>query len=405
MVDQQRLQRYADVIIKVGVSLEPGQRLTIRASLGSAGLVRALVRQAYDAGAVNVDVLWNDPEVTRARFTNGPAAAREELPYEVDALSESARRDTGLVWITDDDPELLSDIDPAHVAQHQKHVDVALRGFHERLMRGDFAWTIAAAPGLAWARRVYPELDDDAAVEQLWEAILATCRVSEPDPIAAWDAHLDALDRRRQYLDGRRFDRLHYVGPGTDLVLGLPLGHLWLGGREDGRVANLPTEEVYTAPHRMRADGVVRATKPLSWFGTMIEGFNLRFEDGAVIEAHAERGQAALDHILATDEGSRRLGEVALVPQSSLVARQGLVWRNTLFDENDACHVALGVGYSTSIPDGASMSVEERVAAGVNHSDTHVDFVVGSPELDILGVTADGNEEPLLIKGEWAFDV
>jgi aminopeptidase len=407
VVERERLQAYASVILKVGVVIEPGQRLVIQASLGSAPLARALARGAYAAGAINVDVLWSDPEVTRSRFLDGTPDARGQLTADGATLLQASARGDSIVTIFDEDPQLLDDIPPTDVAEHQQGLAAAMRDHRERTASLAYPWTIVAAPSGAWARRVFPELDEAAAVERLWDAVLATCRIDTPDPIAAWEAHLKELDARRGHLDAQRFDRLRYVGPGTDLTVGLPADHLWLSGRAGGGgfVPNLPTEEVFTSPHRLRADGVIRSTKPLSWYGTMIEGFSLELRDGTVTAARADQGQAALDRILETDEGARRFGEVALVPQSSRVAAQGLVWRNVLFDENDACHIALGTGFPVTLPDGSSRSPDDLLEAGINRSDVHVDFVVGSGELDVSGVLADGSERPILRQGEWAFDV
>lgn len=272
-----------------------------------------------------------------------------------------------------------------------------------------FFWTAAAAPSEAWANLVFPELPTDEAVDRLWDAVLATCRIDEPDPLAAWEYHLDQLDARKAFLNEQSLTAVRYEGPGTDLVVGLPQAHHWnhTGEGHNGRrtVANMPTEEVSTSPHRLQAEGVVRATKPLTYQGRIIDGFEFRFKDGAVVDAQAEKGQEDLERILDTDEGSRRLGEVALVPQSSLVSAQSLIWYETLFDENEASHVALGNGYPMGIRGGMGMSPEQLKDAGNNSSSIHVDVVVGSSELSIYGVKGDGSELALIENGEWAFNV
>jgi aminopeptidase len=292
------------------------------------------------------------------------------------------------------------------VAKQARVFGAAARPFMEARSNLRNIWSVAAAAGPTWARRVFPGLDETDATEQLWDAILTVNRVDEPDPILAWEQHVLELERRSAYLNDKRYDRLLYRGPGTDLTLGLPRGHVWKGGSAGERrsIPNIPTEEVFTAPDRMRVDGVVRATKPLSYSGSLIDDFELHFEAGVVTASRAGVGQDVLDRLLTFDQGSVRLGEAALVPQSSLVSQQNLVWRNTLFDENDGCHIALGMAYAVCLDGGPEMNADERTAAGLNQSDTHVDCVIGSPELDIYGITEDGSEEPLLLGGEWAFD-
>jgi aminopeptidase len=406
MVSEQQLERYADVITTIGLKIEAGDWLVIKTSLEQGPLVRIISARAYEMGADNVTVLFYDPETERTRFSHGSSEAWGEICHQADAMNQASAAGASFLRILDEDPELYAGIDPERVAIHNRAFDAARRPTIERIGSHQIAWSIVAAPGRGWAARVFPELDEDGAIERLWEAILRVCRVDQANPVAAWNDHLAMLDARQTFLTERRFDRLRYSGPGTDLTIGLPSDHRWLAGAKGrrGSVPNLPTEEVFTAPHRARVDGVVRATKPLSHLGAMIEDFELRFEAGMVVEAQARSGQSALDQLLATDEGAMRLGEAALVPQSSLVAAENLIWRNGLLDENDACHIAFGRAYPACVADGPAMSADERIAAGLNASDVHVDFVVGSTELDVVGVTADGDEEPLLIKGEWAFD-
>ena len=405
MVSEQQLERYAEVITAVGLRVDSGDWVVIKTSLEQGPLVRAVARRAYEKGADNVTVLWYDPETERARFSHGSPAAWGEICHEADAMNQASASGASILRILDDDPELYAELDPERVAIHSRAFDAARQPTVERIASLQVVWSIVAAPSTGWAQRVFPELDAAQAVERLWDAVLRVCRVDEHDPVAAWERHVAELSARRAYLSDRQFDRLHYLGPGTDLTVGLPRDHRWLAGADGlrGSVPNLPTEEVFTAPHRDRVDGVVRATKPLSYLGSMIEGLELRFEGGAVVEARASAGQLALDQLLETDAGAMRLGEAALVPQSSLVAAQQLIWRNTLFDENDACHVALGRAYPANVAGGTTMSGTERAAAGLNGSDIHVDLVIGSSDLSITGLSADGREEPLLRAGEWAF--
>jgi len=273
-------------------------------------------------------------------------------------------------------------------------------------MSDGIAWSGAAAASPAWARLVFPGLPEEEAVAKLWDAIFTAVRLDADDPVAAWRAHTDSLRAKKDVLNAKRYAALRFRAPGTDLRVGLADGHQWDGGSSRTPagvefVANMPTEEVFTAPHRERVDGVVRASKPLAYQGTVIEGLELVFERGVVTKAVAAKGQAALDNVLNSDEGARRLGEVALVPASSRIARMGLLFYETLFDENAACHLALGQGYAMTLRDGQRLSPEERLAAGLNQSLTHVDFMTGSAEMDVDGELPSGELEPVMRAGEW----
>jgi aminopeptidase len=352
-------------------------------------------------------VAWSDGLVDRSRFVHGSEAAAAEVPLHVEVFRRAAARGDSYLNVTTRDPALLTDVDSTPAAGFQRIVSGELLGFTTALMALEFIWCSAAAPSPAWARSVFPGLEESEALDRLWQAVFATCRVDAADPVAAWNDHLADLAARGNYLNAREYDRLRYSGPGTDLTVGLPGGHRWIGGAEGkrGSVPNLPTEEVFTSPDRMRAEGTVRVAKPLSYLGTIIEGIEFRFEAGAVVAATATSGEDALGEMLEMDDGAVRLGEAALVPQSSLVAAQQLVWRNTLYDENDACHLALGRAYPVAVTGGTEMSSDEQVAVGLNHSSIHVDFVVGSAELDVFGIMADGVEETLMVGGEWAFSI
>jgi aminopeptidase len=268
-------------------------------------------------------------------------------------------------------------------------------------------WSVVAAPAASWAAKVFPDLPADRRLDALWNAIARFCRLDRPDPVAAWDEHLAALARRTAFLNGRRYTGLHYRGPGTDLTLGLPDAHVWVSGRSASRAgvqftANIPTEEVFTIAHKDRADGTVRSTKPLSYGGTLIENFSVAFRDGRIVDVKAARGEEVLRQLVGTDAGAERLGEIALVPHSSPISQSGVLFYNTLFDENAASHVALGSAYKFTMRGGDSMSEQEFASAGGNTSATHVDFMIGSGELDIDGLLPGGAREPLMRRGEWA---
>jgi aminopeptidase len=409
LVSDDRLARYAEVLVRVGLRIQPGDRLLVSSGMHAAPLVRHVVRHAYGAGVLNVDVLWKDDEIDRARLIDGPSDAVEELPGEVLVFDRAGERRDSFLRIVGEPPDRMAGVDSERLGSYTGQVNEALADFDSAMRSLGFYWTVAAAPSPGWAKLVFPDLAPEQALDRLWDAVLATCRTDEPDPVAAWESHLDHLDARKAFLNSQAFTALRYDGPGTDLVVGLPEVHRWNhpgeghGGRRN--VANMPTEEVSTSPHRSRADGVIRATKPLPYQGRVIDGLEFRLKDGAVVEAHAEQGQEDLDRMLATDKGAVRLGEVALVPLSSLVAAQNVTWYLPLIDENDASHIALGFAYPFGIEGGMEMTPDQLLEVGNNFSRIHADFVVGSPGLSIYGVDGDGTEQPLIEEGEWAFDV
>lgn len=404
-----RLSRYAEVLVRIGLRVVPGDRLLIRSPLHAVGVVGHVARHAYSMGVVNVDVLWSDSGVEHTRFVHGDVDAWSDMPYSPDVLNRAAARGDSVLTLTGDVPEQLEDAASDRMAAFESSVSAAAEGFFRGMFALDFVWTVAAVPSVEWARTVFPDKSDTRALEALWDAVLAACRIDGDDPAGRWEEHLDHLDARKAFLNQRRYTAISYKGKGTDLTVGLHAQHWWNhpgeGNGERRTVANIPTEEVSTTPDARRAQGVVRSTKPLVHGGRTINDFSLRFEKGAVVEAIANEGQDELNRILDTDDGSRRLGEVALVPQSSAVAAQGIIWHETLFDENDASHLALGAGYPFGIRNGTTMSPDQLQDVGLNRSINHIDFVVGSGDIEITGITADGSKEPLIRNGEWAFDI
>jgi aminopeptidase len=402
----QELAKYAEVAIRIGVGLKPGDRLLISSSIEALEFTRILVDRAYSAGAVNVDVLWNDDGVARARFEHGSEAATEAVASL--SLARLAALEAGdlMLYVSANDPDAMAGIDPQRLAGFQRINAEALEPLYRAQGTLERPWSTLAAPSGAWARTVFPDLSESEAVEQLWGAILRACRADKEDPVAEWRAHVADLNARSAYLTGRRYTGLRYEAPGTDLRLGLPDGAVWIGGNAGGTfVPNLPTEEVFTAPHRLDGEGVVTATKPLSLYGNLIDDFSFEVSEGRIVRATAGRGQAVLDQLLATDEGSVRFGEAAMVPVSSAVAAEDLIWNNTLYDENDGPHIAIGRSYPISIAGGTAMSRDQLEAAGLNQSANHVDFVVGSAELNVYGLLSNGTEEPIISAGEWGFTV
>ena len=409
MPSEESLRKYADVALQVGLGAEKGDRILINAPVQTMEFVRLLVEQAYSAGAHNVDVLWRDDAVSRARFSHGGTEAAEVVTSATEFKLRAHELGDSMLSVYAQDPAALAGVDLSRVKTSQKINGDFLRPLSDAQGALRVPWSVVAAPIPAWTTTVYPESELDEATEALWAAILRACRVDEADPVEAYRAHLATLESRRDYLTSRDYRALRYQGPGTDLRLTLPEGARWMGGgaaTPDGKRfgPNIPTEEVFCTPHRLHGEGRIQATKPLSLFGTLVDGFAFEVEDGVVTSATAESGQDALNQLLQTDEGAVRFGEAAMVPQSGAVAAEGLIWNNMLYDENDACHIALGQGYSSCIEGHESMSGAELLEAGINESSLHVDFVVGSPDLDIFGVTEDGREEPIISGGEWGFE-
>lgn len=407
-LDPAKLDRLAEVAVRVGLNLQPGQDLILTAPVAALPLVRRIAAAAYRAGAGVVTPLLSDEEVTLARFANAGDASFDRAPGWLYAgMAEAFGAGAARMAIVGEDPMLLAGQDPARVARAGKANAVAYKPALEKISNFDINWTIAAYPTPSWAARVFPDLPADQAVARLANAIFAASRLDGADPVADWAAHNAALGARTEWLNGQRFAALHFRGPGTDLTVGLADGHEWHGGAsvaQNGVLCNpnIPTEEVFTTPHARRVEGYVRASKPLSHQGSLIDGIEVRFAEGRITEARATRGEEVLHKLLETDEGARRLGEVALVPHSSPISQSGLLFYNTLFDENAACHIALGQCYSKCFVDGASLTADQIAAQGGNSSLIHVDWMIGSAETEIDGLTADGTRVPLFRAGEWA---
>jgi aminopeptidase len=402
-----RLDRLAAVAIEVGLGLAPGQELLITASLDALPLVRRITEHAYRAGASLVTTFYSDDQATLARFRYASDASFETAAtWLQDAVAQAFRNNAARMAIAGADPALLAREDPEKVGRANRAFSKASRPAMELITRHAINWTIVAAATPAWAASVFPGEPEDEAVAKLWDAIFAASRVDEPDPVAAWRAHDGWLRKRAALLNECRYSTLHFRGPGTDLRVGLADDHVWMGGGTTAGnglacIPNIPTEEVFTTPHYKRVEGTVTSTKPLSYQGTLIAGIQVRFEGGRVVESHATQGETVLRKMLETDEGASRLGEVALVPHSSPIAASGLLFSNTLFDENAASHIALGQAYSTCIRGGDTMDAAALLEKGVNDSLIHVDWMIGSVEIDVDGVDADGRAEPLMRKGEW----
>lgn len=407
LTHEQKLDRLGEVAIRVGLGLAKGQELVMTATLDTLPLVRRITEHAYRAGASLVTALLTDEESTLLRYQFG---ANESFDYAAgwlyDGMAAAYKSGAARLAVAGGNPGLLSQQDPEKVGRANRAVSKAYRPALERITRHDINWTIVAAATPAWAATVFPNLPTDQALAKLWDAIFAASRCDLADPVAAWKAHDAGLHKRAAHMNEKRYAALRFKGPGTDLKVGLADDHLWLGGGTtagNGQycIPNMPTEEIFTTPHKDVTEGHVTSTKPLSYQGTMIEGIQVRFEAGRVVEAKASNGESVLNQMISTDEGARKLGEVALVPHSSPIAHSGLLFNNTLFDENAACHIALGQAYSTCLKNGDKLTPEQLAKLGANESLIHVDWMIGSGKIDVDGITAAGAAEPIMRQGEW----
>lgn len=406
---QQNLEKYAELAVRVGVNIQPNQNLTINASTEVAEFVRIVVRKAYEAGARNVYIEWHDDIVSRTRYELASEEALSEYPeWKAKGLETLAENDGAFMSIISSDPDLLSGIDPKRIAAAAKASGIALTKYRNYLQADKASWTVIAAASKDWAAKVFPNEAEDKQVEKLWEAIFRTTRTDQPDPVKAWKEHDQNLHNKVDYLNSKKYKKLQYKAPGTDLTIELHDTHTWVGaGSENEKgnffMANMPTEEVFTVPLRNGVNGVVKSTKPLSYSGNLIDNFSLTFENGRIIDVKAEKGEAVLKQLVETDEGSHYLGEIALVAHDSPISQSGILFYNTLFDENASNHLAIGNGYAFCVEGGKKMSREELEKVGVNSSITHVDFMIGSAEMDIDGILEDGTKEAIFRNGTWAF--
>jgi aminopeptidase len=404
---EQKLDRLAQVAVRSGLGLAEGQEVVMTASTDALPLARRITEHAYKAGASLVTVLFADEASALLRYQYGHDESFDAAAgWLYEGMAAAYKSGAARLAITGGNPALLSQQDPEKVSRANRAQSKAYRPALELITRHDINWTIVSAATPAWAAAVFPGLPAEEALAKLWDAIFAASRADQPDPMTAWKKHDEKLHAWADRMNAKRYATLHFKGPGTDLKVGLADDHLWLGGGTtagNGKycIANMPTEEVFTTPHKDRVDGTVTSTKPLSHQGTMIEGIRVRFEGGKIIEAHADRGEQVLRKLIDTDEGARRLGEVSLVPASSPIAASGLLFLNTLFDENAACHIALGQAYSSCVKHGDKLTPEELAAKGANDSLIHVDWMIGSNRIDVDGITAAGGAEPVMRQGEW----
>lgn len=406
----QKIVNYVELIIKKGINIQKGQILVVRSPIEAADFTREVVKAAYKNGASEVVVHWNDDIVTKYRYIYGDDKIFDEFPdWQRDSLEYYRKKGAAFFMVDVEDPALLKDVDKNRIKRARKVRGLALKEYYDNIIENSNQWCIASVPSIPWAKTIFPELSDKEAVEKLWELILKIMRSDKDDPIAQWDKHLQNLKNRMDYLNSKNFVKLKYKNSlGTDLEIGLPEGHRWLGGSEKSKtgvefVANMPTEEIFTLPHREKVNGVVYSSKPLVFGGVVIDRFKVVFKDGKVVDFDAETGKETLEKVFTIDENSKYLGEVALVPYDSPVSNSGEVFYNTLYDENASCHLAVGSAYPVCLAGAESLSEEELLKKGVNISTNHVDFMIGTKDLEVTGIQEDGTEISIIKNGNFAF--
>lgn len=403
------LEKYADLAVNVGINVKPMEGLIITANESGLPLARKVMEKAYAAGAKHVEFMLNDDAMTLARYHHAKDHVFENYPqWKVDLLIKLYESNYHHLYIIAPDPELLKAIPGDKIAKDQKNASAAMSPATKFRMTGHTKWSIVAVPSEAWAKSVYPEHTVDEAMEKLWVKIFEATRVDQDDPVEAWTAHDNNLKKYKNYLNDKQFDKLVLKAPGTDLEIYLADEHYWMGGSKlslagDPFVANIPTEEVFTTPHRLKVNGTVRSTKPLSHNGKIVDGFGFTFKEGKVVDYYAEKGKEVLDVMLANDEGARYLGEVALVQDDSPISNTGILFNNTLFDENASVHLALGRAYAYAMQNGSNLTQEQLEEKGANFSLIHVDFMVGGPEMEITAFSKDGKTTKLFSNGNWTF--
>lgn len=406
---KENLAKYAKLLVSTGINVQPGHTVQLTIAVDQAELARLIVKEAYALGAAEVLVNWSDDVIARERLVNVDVERLEQVhPQRVAEMNYLLEHKSSRLVVLSDDPGAYDGVDPEKLSRSARAISQALNPMRQATQANKISWTLAAASGLEWAKKVFPNAtSDEEAVDLLWDQIFKTCRIYEEDPIKAWEEHEARLVAKAKVLNDEQFVKLHYTAPGTDLVLGMPKNHLWeaagsINAQGEKFIANMPTEEVFTAPDYRVADGYVTSTKPLSYNGNIIEGIKVTFKDGEIVDVTAEKGDEVMKKLVFDNAGARGLGEVALVPDKSPISQSGVTFFNTLFDENASNHLAIGQAYAFSIEGGTEMSQEELKEAGLNRSDVHVDFMIGSNKMNIDGIREDGTRVPIFRDGEWA---
>jgi len=406
---EKNLDKYAELSVKVGVNIQPGQTLLVRSPIECAPFVRKVLVHAYKSGAKNVHIEWSDEESTLLKYLNAPEETFNDFPkWTAEQYVDIAKEGGAFLTVYAQNPDLLKNVEPQRVATFQKASAMALKEWRSYTLSDKCKWSIVSVPTEAWAEKVFPDVSSKEAVDKLWDAIFKCSRVDGQDPIEAWKNHNEDLKLRTNFLNEKNFKTLNFKSSKTDITMDLPEGHVWLSGSSQDPNgidfnANIPTEEVFSMPHKFKVNGVVHSTKPLVYGGNVIDNFSLTFKDGKIIDFAAEKGAETLGKLIDTDEGSHYLGEVALVPFKSPISDTNIVFFNTLYDENASCHFALGSAYKSCIKNGADIKDAELDKHGINESLTHVDFMIGSSDMNIVGETYDGKEIQIFKDGNWAF--
>ena len=408
MMLEGKMEQYAELTVHVGLNVQQGQSVLVNTTTDTIEFTRLVVKKAYEAGAKRVYVNYDDPVQTRMHFDLAPDQAFQEYPkWSVVQRDEIIETDGAFLWIDAEDPDLLTGVSSKRLSEHQKAAGKALERYRQAVGTDKVAWSIVAVPSEKWAQKVFPELPEENRVAALWEAIFKTVRIGEGNAVEQWTEHIRILESRAAMLNDRKYEKLHYTAPGTDLTIALPDRHIWLTGASRtpggiGFIANMPTEEVYTVPLKRGVDGYVRNTKPLVYQGNIIDNFTLTFEKGKIVKAAADTGQDLLEELISTDSGASYLGEVALVPHRSPISEMGILFFNTLFDENASNHLAIGDAYPTCCEGARDLERRQLESLGLNTSIVHEDFMIGSGAMDIDGIYRDGTREPVFRQGNWA---
>lgn len=408
-MNQTYCNNLAELAVRIGVNLQKGQDLVINSPIECADFARLLSEKAWEAGARDVRINYSDERFSKIRYTHADLSVFEEVPqWFVDRQNAIIDRQAAVISVYADDPDLLAGVDPLKIKTATAAIQAATKDYHTAMMNDACRWCVVSVPTVGWARKVFPNLSDADAVEALWDAIFKATRADQPDPVGAWQAFDRSFDERVDFLNRHQFDRFVYTNSaGTHIEVGMPDNYLFAGGSEKAQdgvefFPNIPTEEVFSAPHKDRVNGTLVSSHPLVYNGQLIDRFALTFKDGRVCDYRAETGEAALKALIEAAEGSDQLGEIALVPYHSPISAMGLLFYNTLFDENASCHFALGAAYPSCVAGGTAMSPEELTACGLNLSTTHVDFMIGTADLCITGIQKDGTEVPVFQNGDWA---
>ncbi len=402
-----KVQKYAELVIKKGLGVIPGQPVLISAPIEGADFVKLLVEEAYKAGSNRVEVDWIDDDLNRLKFTHEPMENfKTTADYQVARMDYHVNNNYALLKISATDPEALNGINPDKIMELQKTNNRDLKRKTSALMNDKMSWCVISIPTLKWAEKVFPDSEDP--VKELWDAILEMTRCNTLNPIAEWEKHIKNLDKYATSLNDYQFSKLKFTNSvGTNLEVGLPHNHIWQSAESRNKVrnipfvANMPSEEVFTMPHKDQVNGIVYSSKPLNYQGNLIDKFSVEFKDGRAIKVNAEQGQEVLEKLIAVDDGAALLGEVALVSYESPISLSNILFYNTLFDENASCHLAFGKAYPTCINDSAGKTISELQNLGVNDSAIHVDFMFGTDDLEVEGVLKDGTVIPVFKKGNF----